>query len=290
MPPDGSAISSTLDTSRPETLTLATSGTCSPATSLDTTNATFSPASADGRSRAASQVGRKRAPSGPAPVPASLFPLQEGDAERPMSGIYGPTFIASSVPEGPLSSWESRLRGRLARYGSVECALIWRAAPTTSGQLMSRLSPSERLTNASASTGLRNGWATPRASDGKNGGPNSRDGSGSLHLPSQQYRAGWATPCARDGRSARRTQEAWDVRMADSRGIQLNDQMTQASGLTLKTFGANGTKNGGVPNPAFPCWLMGYPAEFLHLRPLATPSWRRSRPKSSPPISTADPE
>lgn len=237
---------------------------------------------------------------------ASLFPLLEGDAERPIIGIYGPTFIASSVPAAPLSLWESRFRGRLATIGSPECALIWKAMRLPCGALMSRLTPSERLTKDTASTGWptptvfgnynrkgaspasgdglatamrRSGWATPRGSDGEKGGPNSRDGSGSLHLPAQQFRAGWATPCARDGRSGRRSAQAWQKRLADARGIQLNDQMTQASGLPLKMSGANGTKNGGVPNPEFPCWLMGFPAALLRFLPSAIRSSRRSRPK-----------
>ena len=41
-------------------------------------------------------------------------------------------------------------------------------------------------------------WATPRGSDGEKGGPNSRDGSGSLHLPSEAVR--WPIPQAHDGR------------------------------------------------------------------------------------------
>lgn len=41
-------------------------------------------------------------------------------------------------------------------------------------------------------------WATPRAGDGQKGGPNQRDGSGSLHLTSQASR--WPPPAARDGK------------------------------------------------------------------------------------------
>jgi hypothetical protein len=41
-------------------------------------------------------------------------------------------------------------------------------------------------------------WATPRATEGEKGGPNGRDGSGSLHLAAQGV--SWATPQARDGK------------------------------------------------------------------------------------------
>lgn len=216
-----------------ERLTDVTSRTCNLKTSQASLNATSSPASEDGPMPAALQDGQTTGLSGQDHAHASLFPLQEGDAERPMQGTYGPTFCASSVPAGPLSSWESKLRERLAQHGSPECALIWRLKRMPCGASMSQLTPSERLTSASGSTGWatptvhgnnnrkgtsetsgdglatqmhRAGWSTPRASDGEKGGPNSRDGSGSFHLPAQMHRAGWATPCARDHRSARRSQ------------------------------------------------------------------------------------
>lgn len=247
---------------------------------LATSNATSSPASAVGHSRPDRQDGRMGDRFGQAPVLASLFPLRDGDAERPIIGTFGPTFIASSAPEGPLLSWENRLRARLARIGSPECALIWRETRLRSGQSMSRLSPSERLTSDSASIGSRNRWSTPRASDGEKGGPNSRDGSGSLHLPAQMYRAAWATPTVK-GNFNRKG-------MSPNAGDGLATQMRAAFGMALQTSGATGTKNGGVPNPEFPCWLMGFPKEFRHSQPLATRSLSRSRRKLSPPTSTVD--
>ena len=63
-------------------------------------------------------------------VPASRSRSQGKVPVPTTHGICGPTSFASPVPSGPLSSWESRLRARLAMVGSTECALIWREKVT----------------------------------------------------------------------------------------------------------------------------------------------------------------
>lgn len=44
----------------------------------------------------------------------------------------------------------------------------------------------------------------------------------------------------------------------------------------------------GSLNPQFPCWLMGFPQEWLNYAPLETPSSRKSRRNSSKPIDNVD--
>lgn len=162
------------------------------------------------------------AASGPAPVRAKGKASRESVSEPMIQGICGRTFIASSVPSGPLSSWESRLRQRLALIGSTESALIWRSKTTPQGRLISRLAPSTRHTNGTDFIGQRwttvsaRDWkdtagmsleprkdgasrvdllprqmisysATPRASDGEKGGPNMSFGAGGTPLPAQMY-------------------------------------------------------------------------------------------------------
>lgn len=156
-----------------------------------------------------------------------------------IQGICGRTFIGSSVPDGPLSSWESRLQERLAMVGSTESALIWRTKTSPAGLSISRLAPSTRHTNGTDSTGSlwttvsARDWkdsvgmateaadgrvrldqlprqmisysATPRASDGEKGGPNMSFGAGGTPLPSQMYSYN-PTPTVADvqgGRKAR---------------------------------------------------------------------------------------
>lgn len=104
---------------------------------------------------------------GPVPAHASRSRRLAKGSEQMIQGICGRTFIASSVPSGPLSSWESRLRDRLGTVGSTESALIWRAKDTPAGQLISRLAPSTRHTNGTGSIGSppMDVWPTMTALD-----------------------------------------------------------------------------------------------------------------------------
>ena len=162
-------------------------------TSQDLTSATSLPGEGSGASPPASQDGMTLDLFGPAVAPASRSARQGKEPERMIQGICGRTFIASSVPEGPLSSWESRLRERLGMVGSTEYALIWRVKTTPAGASISRLAPSMRHTNGTGSTGQESPWATPRASDGEKGGPNQSFGAGGQPLPAQMHQSAEAT-------------------------------------------------------------------------------------------------
>lgn len=124
-----------------------------------------------------------------------------------IQGICGRTFIGSSVPDGPLSSWESRLRERLATVGSTECALIWRVKTTPAGASISRLAVSTRHTNGTGSTGSQ--WRSPTAGDKRGGAyadPEKAiariNGPHTVNLEDQivanAKASPWVTPSARD--------------------------------------------------------------------------------------------
>jgi hypothetical protein len=55
--------------------------------------------------------------SGPVAVRVSHSPSRVKEKVRVTSGTYGLTYFGSPVPDGPLYSWESRLRERLATHG-----------------------------------------------------------------------------------------------------------------------------------------------------------------------------
>lgn len=161
-------------------------------TSPDTGNATSSPASAAGPSQPDLLGGPTIENSGPAPRRASRSPSRVKEKPRLTIGTSGPTFSGSPVPDGPLSSWESRLRRRLARTGSTECSLIWKESDTPAGRPLSRLVPSTRPTDGT-DFGL---WRTPNTVDAK-GGTRLDVNAGQVQL-CHQVKALWTTPVADD--------------------------------------------------------------------------------------------
>lgn len=159
--------------------------------------------------------------SGPALAPVSRSRRPEKGSEPMIQGICGRTFIASSVPAGPLSSWESRLRERLATVGSTEFALIWREKTSPLGQSISRLAVSTRHTNGTGSIGSQ--WTTPVATE--SGNRKARYAQGGTALTMQMHQVScWVTPSARDGKdSAGMAAQAGDRKRVD----QLPRQMAQ---------------------------------------------------------------
>lgn len=136
-----------------------------PQTSPDTGSATSSPASPVGPLQLDLLGGPTTASCGPAAPRASRSPSRVNEKPRMTIGTCGPTSFASSVPDGPLSSWENRLRRRLARTGSTECLLTWKQRTTPAGRSLSQLVPSTRPI-AGIDSGL---WPTPMAHEARLG-------------------------------------------------------------------------------------------------------------------------
>jgi len=285
--------------------------------------------------------------SGPDPARANRSRSQARAPVQTIQGTCGPTSIASSLPIGPLSSWESKLRDRLAMVGSTECALIWREKVTPAGESISRLARWTPPTSASGSTGLLQTWRTPattepgvtlerlETADGQPWTPgqraydkhtgrvaqiglthevlatwptpdtmNHRDGSqdripapgrqpGTAHgmsLHHAAYRmatATWPTPTTNqfeggDPQKLMNRKQAMQEKHNNGNGFGLTlGQMVlvdQAFG-PITSGSPEPTANRGALNPAFPCWLMGYPTAWDACAPTVTPSSRRLRQK-----------
>lgn len=185
--------------------------------------------------------GPTTAPCGPVLALVSHFPKAVCEPEPTTLGICGPTSFASSPPDGPLSSWESRLRKRLAMVGSTESALIWRLKVTPAGASISRLAAWTLPNSEAASIGAL--WLAPKAST-----------------------------AGETSRSGKRKNELLMGGMM--RGLAAMERSGQGRpGLAALT-----PSSGGL-NPAHPCWLMGFPAEWLHGAASATLSCHNWQPK-----------
>lgn len=227
-----------------------------------------------------------------------------------MHGTYGPTFSDSCVPVGPLSSWENRLRQRLARIGSSECDLTWKASAMSDGVLLSRLVPSTPRTVEIDSGLLLEAamWVTCTTRDHKDTPGMSlerSDGRSRVDQLPRQVAATMAmypTPSASgfEAADAQRLMERreqckestgngngfgltlgqfaclesamWPTPMAGTPAQNGNSAagnndssritVALAHGTVLDGSSATTAKR-GVLNPAFPCWLMGYPLAHL---------------------------
>jgi len=321
----------------------------------DTPSATSSQAWADGPLQPALPAGPTTAKSGARPARASRSRSPAKEPELLMRGTFGPTFSASSVPAGPLSSWENRLRQRLGRIGSSDCDLTWKASAMSDGALLSRLVPSTPRT-VEIDCGLlleAAPWITPTTRDHKDTPGMSLERSDGRSRVDQLPRQVAATMSANSaGITFLNTLGATDARTAKARELQTAMYPTPSAsgfeaadaqrpmdrrerckettsagngfGLTLGQFaclesamwptatavdGQRGlttrpqdtgiplpqrvgqvlgippagssatTAKRGVLNPAFPCWLMGYPAAHLSCGVTAMPSSRKSLPK-----------
>src|SRR5262245_56063426 len=234
---NGSATSSTLDTSRQATLTSEASWTCGPTTSPDTGNATSSPASAAGRSPCGSPDGQMTDLFGQALAPASPS-LPPAKARRPMTnatcGLRGFLLSESAALQ---SSLESRLRRQLDGAGSTLFSLIWKQKATPAGRPYYQLAASALRTSDSDA----GSWPTPNAGPQNDGDTTwqerrtelkTKHGNGNgfgLTLGQAVSLCNWATPTSRDSRSEYGTPEMMARRQARSEGKPLSKQALLAA-------------------------------------------------------------
>ena len=235
-----------------------------------------SAALAAGPTPAALPVGPTTDLFGQVRVPVSRSAPRDAEVAPTTHGTCGPTSYASSVPSGPLWLLENKLRARLAMVGSTEFKLIWRERVTPAGALISRLAPWTPRISGPGSTGAPSGkWATPTLCGNynrKGSSPTSQDGI----VIQMRGAATWPTPTVADVTGGRKTRSG--MRNNEPLMNGLMHGIPAPSGQTMNGSPAT-TARRGVPNPAHPCWLMGYPVEWLCGGGSVTPSSRRLPPK-----------
>jgi len=287
----------------------------------DTPSVISLPALEDGELPAVLPAGPTTAKSGPSPARVSRSRSPAKEPELLMNGTYGPTFSTSPVPAGPLQSWENRLRQRLARIGSTECALTWKASPTPAGVLLSRLVPSTpRTVEIDSSSSVPTAyWITPTTRDHKDTPgmsltrPDGRSRCDQLPRQVAATAAYWSTPRASDGEKGGPNQSfgaggqplpaqayhtaTWPTPTAQNakhanfspaaQAKVAKGEVTLCSAVFVHgtaLYGSSATTGKrGVLNPGFPCWLMGYQLAHLSCGATAMQSFRKLPRKSSQP-------
>jgi hypothetical protein len=144
------------------------------------------------------------------------------------------------------------------------------------------------------------GWATPAARDEKGIDQNFHDGAVNNSLPNQVASlSGWPTASCRDakGRTGQASQEAQKAKgherkilaetaelagwatpqasdnvegsrtAANSNQKCLGRDLSRALGPTSSSSPA-GTERRGVLSPVLPCWMMGFPIQWIHYAPV----------------------
>lgn len=169
-----------------------------------TRNAISSPVSASGPTPCAGPGGPTAAPSGPDHAPANLSARQAKAGGLLTSGTYGQLGITSSSSAVLTKSLASKLQTVSALLGSTLFKLTWKVRDTPSGRSIPALRASVLRTSGKGSGSPRNGWNTPRATDGSNGGPNQAGGA----LSADAALAHWTTPQVHDTSGRSKTQKA----------------------------------------------------------------------------------
>lgn len=194
-------------------------------------NAISSPESADGPSQHEWPDGTTLDLFGLAPRHVSHSARLAKGKEPMIQGICGRTFIGSSTPSGPMSSWENKLRDRLAMIGSTESALIWKPVDTNAGRSISRLAPSTLHSNGNEYIGPQSQWRSPASRDkqGSLTDPDKAkeriDGNHQTNLEDQMVAGLWNAPLESDVRKQSDNPETTVKRMEKGQQIGLNAQM-----------------------------------------------------------------
>jgi hypothetical protein len=131
-------------------------------------------------------------------------------------------------------------------------------------------------------------WPTPTKADGDGGhGMGTASATGkrengtkiTVSLPGVvKIVSTWPTPNTLDS-MGERSKEAWERARKKAGCSNLKDYVPHLHSGQTTSGSLDQTEKRGALNPAFPCWLMGYPTEWDACAPTEMPSSRKSRQK-----------
>lgn len=239
-----------------------------PQNSKDSNSAISLPGLEDGRSPCDSPDGRTTKKSGQDRVRASRSVAPEKAKPRKTRVTFGRNSAVSSESKALQSSLESKLRRRLADYGSMEFSLIWKRWDMPTVAPICALRASTRRTEGNGSTG----WRSPAAGDAirgvqkktlnpkagthslnneadlvgwptlntPSGGPNSKRAERGSGGPDLEEVAGWATPGVCDATRGSPETDADKKARGANTGQSLIDQAGLAGWTTPQAHDAHG--------------------------------------------------
>lgn len=252
-PQDGSNDSSQLDFFLLAMSIDVTSATSVRTISTDTSAPTFSPASADGRSRCAASDGETTDLFGPQVCRANHSRAPAKNKGSPTIGTSGRPSKSLSRHDGLQSALENSLLTRLS--GSELCEVVWRKWTTPWQQ--SRFKPHARV-RSTADRGSTL-WPTPTTSRGgsNNDSKSVRQRGHGTNLVGAVKASLWGTP--------RMTTNGGQATAGAPDRSRLEDQVLATDWNGSRT----GTAKSGALHPEFAAWLMGYPDAWLWTAPPA---------------------
>lgn len=281
--------------------------------SEDIHNTTFLLESEGGQSRLDLRDGMTHAQCGQEVVHANPSALRESSKRKKTNVTSDHTGTGSSASIDLQRSLESKLQERLPLDGWTKSRQTWKQKVTPSGRQYSQLVVSVRPTketayglwhsprvtmiqespenfqrrmnskrandrseHATPNLAVQALWATPNTMD--NLPPRSKESLEAMHDRARKGRSApsnlreqvipsiWPTPCARDWKDTGNL----DTSMQRKDGKMRHDSLPRAAWLGSTAQ----TASKGQLNPAFPCWLMGYPENYEKLlyRAMETPS------------------
>ncbi len=248
-----------------------------------------------GQVRAPARASRRRANGAAATIPG-ICGQSSADSLQNASLLW--SSASKSLPQTPSGRLQARLGAaiirRLQPHGSMEYRQAWKVRATPSGFTFLAHTASARRTSGSGCTG----WPTATVNDATGSGYAYARGNHDkpvLKLPGAAQLSGWPTPNAMEGGSTSRggdrknellmgglvgwptpnvptrgaeSRESKDNRgVADTLSAQVGQDLTR--GPTSSSSPA-ATERRGVLNPAFPLWLMGFPATWQ----TCCPGWK----------------
>jgi len=251
-----------------------------------------------GQGVAHARASRRRASGAAATIPGICGP-SSADSLQNASLLW--SSASKSLPVTPSGRLQARLGAviirRLQPYGSMVYRQAWKVRATPSGFTFLAHTASARTTSGSGCSG----WPSPNAGpqndtdtqwEARRAICKERHGNNGfgLTLGMASQLSGWPTAAARDWRDGRSNQHGKNARplneVANLAGWETPKTVTaarsarflkgctslnvaEALGPTSSSSPA-GTERRGVLNPAFPLWLMGYPATWQ----CSCPGWQ----------------